>query len=184
MKHANHYSKRMTSTWEAPGPGADSYIYIFTRLDTYVGTWAQTKPGLQVWLALSLSSCAAENGVFLQVMWTKVLTAVFFFFFRLLTLFLFLPSQSLGSHDEYLAAMAQHEDKLVVVKFFDQFCRACDEIRPRFEELSRSRPSEDAAFFELEVRSEMKKDDELTHCCRSSRREVVHETGVKSNIDI
>ncbi|CAM9975510.1 unnamed protein product, partial [Laminaria digitata] len=46
--------------------------------------------------------------------------------------------------------MAQHQDKLVVVKFFDQFCRACDEIRPRFEELSRSQPSEDAAFFELE----------------------------------
>lgn len=58
--------------------------------------------------------------------------------------------QALGSHDEYLAAMAQNQDKLVVVKFFDQFCRACDEIRPRFEEMSRSQSSEDAAFFELE----------------------------------
>lgn len=67
----------------------------------------------------------------------------------------FSPSrpQALGSHDEYLAAMAQNQDKLVVVKFFDQFCRACDEIRPRFEEMSRSQSSEDAAFFELEVRS-------------------------------
>lgn len=79
---------------------------------------------------------------------------------------MFLPPQSLGSHDEYLAAMAQHEDKLVVVKFFDQFCRACDEIRPRFEELSRSRPSEDAAFFELEVRSEIQEQTYYTCTCR------------------
>lgn len=62
-------------------------------------------------------------------------------------------SQTIGSHDEYLAALAQHQDKLVVVKFFDQFCRACDEIRPRFEELSRSQSQEGAEFFELEVRS-------------------------------
>ena len=62
--------------------------------------------------------------------------------------------QALGSHEEYLAAMAQNQDKLVVVKFFDQFCRACDEIRPRYEELSRSQPSDTAAFFELEVRSD------------------------------
>lgn len=60
--------------------------------------------------------------------------------------------QLIGSHDDFTTAMAQHEDKLVVIKFYDQFCRACDEIRPRFEDLSHSVPDEDAAFFELEVR--------------------------------
>ncbi|CAN0185014.1 unnamed protein product [Pylaiella littoralis] len=58
--------------------------------------------------------------------------------------------QLIGSHDDFTTAMAQHEDKLVVIKFYDQFCRACDEIRPRFEDLSHSVPDEDAAFFELE----------------------------------
>ncbi|CAM9847055.1 unnamed protein product, partial [Hapterophycus canaliculatus] len=57
----------------------------------------------------------------------------------------------IASNDDYLNAMAEHQDKLVVIKFYDQFCRACDEIRPRFEELSRSEPEEDAVFFNLEV---------------------------------
>lgn len=59
--------------------------------------------------------------------------------------------QSIGSNDDYATAMAKHDDKLVVIKFYDQFCRACDEIRPRFEDLSRSLPEEDAVFYELEV---------------------------------
>ena len=59
--------------------------------------------------------------------------------------------QAIRSNDDYVNAMAQHEDKLVVIKFYDQFCRACDEIRPRFEELSRSLPEEEAMFYELEV---------------------------------
>lgn len=59
--------------------------------------------------------------------------------------------QAIQSNDDYTLAMAQHEDKLVVIKFYDQFCRACDEIRPRFEELSRSLPENEAMFFELEV---------------------------------
>lgn len=62
-----------------------------------------------------------------------------------------LVHQAIGSNDDYVNAMAQHEDKLVVIKFYDQFCRACDEIRPRFEDLSTSLPEEDAIFFELEV---------------------------------
>lgn len=61
--------------------------------------------------------------------------------------------QAIGSNDDYLNAMAQHEDKLVVIKFYDQFCRACDEIRPRFQDLSRSLPEEEAIFFQVEVRA-------------------------------
>lgn len=38
-----------------------------------------------------------------------------------------------------------------MIKFYDQFCRACDEIRPRFEELSRSLPEEEAVFYHVEV---------------------------------
>lgn len=85
--------------------------------------------------------------------------------------------QALGSHDEYLAAMAQNQDKLVVVKFFDQFCRACDEIRPRFEELSRSQSSESAAFFELEVRSKTKSqvvDETESQIAGSHESQIVH----------
>ncbi|CAN0533913.1 unnamed protein product, partial [Ectocarpus sp. 12 AP-2014] len=41
--------------------------------------------------------------------------------------------QAIDSNDDYVSAMAQHQDKLVVIKFYDQFCRACDEIRPRYE---------------------------------------------------
>ncbi|CAN0331512.1 unnamed protein product [Ectocarpus sp. 8 AP-2014] len=52
--------------------------------------------------------------------------------------------------------MAQHQDKLVVIKFYDQFCKACDEIRPRYEDLSRSQPGEDAVFFDVEVRAKKK----------------------------
>lgn len=63
--------------------------------------------------------------------------------------------QAIRSNDDYVNAMAQHEDKLVVIKFYDQFCKACDEIRPRYEELSRSLPEEDARFFELEVRTDV-----------------------------
>ena len=62
--------------------------------------------------------------------------------------------QAIGSNDDYVNAMAQHEDKLVVIKFYDQFCRACDEIRPRYEDLSRSLPEEEAMFYELEVRAD------------------------------
>ncbi|CAM9119514.1 unnamed protein product [Ectocarpus sp. 8 AP-2014] len=58
--------------------------------------------------------------------------------------------QAIDSNDDYVSAMAQHEDKLVVIKFYDQFCRACDEIRPRYEDLSRSQPEEDAVFFDVE----------------------------------
>lgn len=61
-------------------------------------------------------------------------------------------NQAIASNDDYVNAMAQHEDKVVVIKFYDQFCKACDEIRPRFEELSRSLPEEEARFFQLEVR--------------------------------
>lgn len=64
--------------------------------------------------------------------------------------------QAIGSNDDYVNAMAQHDDKLVVIKFYDQFCKACDEIRPRYEELSRSLPDEDAMFYELEVRGSRK----------------------------
>lgn len=59
--------------------------------------------------------------------------------------------QRISSHDELLNALALHQDKLVVIKFYDQFCRACDEIRPRFEELARQ-CSSSGAFFEIEVR--------------------------------
>eukprot|EP00903_Cladosiphon_okamuranus_P006381 g6246.t1 len=58
--------------------------------------------------------------------------------------------QAIRSNDDYVNAIAQHEDKLVVIKFYDQFCRACDEIRPRFEDLSRSLPEEEAIFFQVE----------------------------------
>ncbi|CAM9497930.1 unnamed protein product [Ectocarpus fasciculatus] len=58
--------------------------------------------------------------------------------------------QAIDSNDDYVSAMAQHQDKLVVIKFYDQFCRACDEIRPRYEDLSRSHPEEDAVFFDVE----------------------------------
>lgn len=59
--------------------------------------------------------------------------------------------QGLASNDDYVEAMAKHHDKLVVIKFYDEFCRACDEINPRFAELSRAHSEEDAVFFELEV---------------------------------
>lgn len=59
--------------------------------------------------------------------------------------------QVIQSSDDYMNAMAQHSDKLVVVKFYDQFCRACDEIRPRFEDMSRSVSEDVAVFYQLEV---------------------------------
>lgn len=62
--------------------------------------------------------------------------------------------QAIGSNDDYVNAMAQHEDKLVVIKFYDQFCKACDEIRPRYEDLSRSLSEDEAMFYELEVRAD------------------------------
>lgn len=59
----------------------------------------------------------------------------------------------ISSHDEYLNALAENQDKLVVIKFYDQFCRACDEIRPRYEELSRGAHAQEAAFFQVEFTS-------------------------------
>ncbi|CAM9370703.1 unnamed protein product [Sphacelaria rigidula] len=61
-----------------------------------------------------------------------------------------LSIKAIASHDDYLAALSENQDKLVVLKFYDQFCRACDEIRPRFEELSRNADPSDVAFFQVE----------------------------------
>ena len=56
------------------------------------------------------------------------------------------------TNEDFISALAEHKDKLVVVKFYDKFCRACDEIRPRFDDLARSSGSDEAAFYEIEVR--------------------------------
>lgn len=58
--------------------------------------------------------------------------------------------QGISSHDELLRSLGDNQNTLVVIKFYDQFCRACDEIRPLYEELAQAR-SDDAAFFEVEV---------------------------------
>ena len=59
--------------------------------------------------------------------------------------------QRVKANDDFLSALAEHQDKLVVIKFYDRFCRACDEIRHRFEDLSGSAGVDQAAFYEIEV---------------------------------
>mmetsp|Transcript_1046 Transcript_1046/g.3113 ORF Transcript_1046/g.3113 Transcript_1046/m.3113 type:complete len:175 (+) Transcript_1046:144-668(+) len=55
--------------------------------------------------------------------------------------------------DSFLAAMAQSAgDRVVAIKFYASWCRACKSIAPRFERLARDYDGE-AAFFEIEFAS-------------------------------
>ncbi|CAM9595137.1 unnamed protein product [Choristocarpus tenellus] len=59
------------------------------------------------------------------------------------------PIKTINSHDDFLASMVQSQNKLVVVNFFDKFCRACDEINPKFEKMALDR-NDDASFYRVE----------------------------------
>ncbi|CAM9441744.1 unnamed protein product [Discosporangium mesarthrocarpum] len=57
--------------------------------------------------------------------------------------------EPIQSHDDFLEAMACSQNELVVVNFFDKFCRACDEINDRYEKLAMNH-GHHASFFRVE----------------------------------
>jgi thioredoxin 1 len=51
--------------------------------------------------------------------------------------------------EQMTEALASHQDKLVVVKFIDQFCAACKSVNPRWRQLAHEYKGS-AAFYEVE----------------------------------